>query len=233
MVYVPHYRLTMSGVIGPDPGNEIWSCTLNISNGDTESLEARLLGAQPDDAVYDQFANSCALWFIRPASGIHPDCGLRKIKIAHVGADGKYTGAPVERPSAQQGHGANGIRHPNSVALALTLNTTADLGRVKGRIYSPLPAFQVLSDGTISAVDRNAASASFQQLVNDINNQPGLDVLDLRVVVASQGRHNKNGTVRLGPGNHVVTSVGVGRVLDTVRRRRNALVEGRDTLAVA
>jgi hypothetical protein len=222
MTFVPHYRVSCIGRLGEVLGPEQFSFGFALDNVDPQIGDVP--GLNPNDAVWTDVANDCAAYFSHADTGIHEDAVLTMVKIAHIGADGKYLSAPVEKPVNAQGAGA--LRRPsNSTALAVTLKTNGDLGRVKGRFYLPLPEWVVEEDGRYSQAAVDYVEGRSQTFINNINNQPGFDVLGLRVVVASQGRRNKDGSLRRPPTNHDVVGVSVGRVPDTIRRRRNKLLE--------
>jgi hypothetical protein len=213
----------MSGTL---QGGEIFSMNLSMAKGVDVGETFPFLDL--DNGQRNDIADDCASWFGRASTRIHPSASLTRVKIAPIGTDGRYTAAPFEAERIVAGAGSNLYGRPtNDQALALTLYTAADLGRVKGRIYQPLPTFTVGTDGRYDSAEIEDSEASFKTLINDLNNEPGFDVLGLGVVVASQGRHNADGTVRLAPGNHEVTGVALGRVPDTQRRRRNKLVEAK------
>jgi hypothetical protein len=225
----------MGGRLGGALGPEIFSCSfaLDRKGGSPGALSPFL---DPNNAYWTDLATDCSAYFARALTHIHLDAVLTKVKIAAIGADGKYTSAPVEKLVNTPGGWATALgspRMPNSVACKVTLKTNADLGRVKGGFYLPLPALTVATDGRWVDAGNEEIEASTKTFIDDINNAPGADVLGVNVVVASQGRKNADGTVRLAPGNHPVLSVGVGRVPDTIRRRRNKLVEEHDFTAVA
>ena len=98
------------------------------------------------------------------------------------------------------------------LSLAASLLTAAKRGIAsRGRIYPPPTSFTVSSTGRVNGqVVRDATTV----LVRDLNNFPGLDTTDARVVVLG-----KDGSFRS------VTAVAVGDVIDTQRRRRNAVRE--------
>lgn len=179
--------------------------------------------------MWADLTNDARVFFASAGAGIHPDATLNMVKFAAIGADGKYTKAPVERaPSGARigaGGGTGSVRPANQVALAVTLLTAGDLGRVKGRFYVPVPAFAVTAEGRYSVAAAQGVATAAQTFLNAVNNQPGLDVLGLQAVVASQGRRNKDGSVRTPARNHVVTGVKVGRTPDTIRTRRNKVSE--------
>lgn len=229
MTYVPHFKVSMIGRLGGVTGPEMFSCSFSLAEGENLGL----VPWQPNDAVWQDVANDCAAWFSRPTSWIHGDAVLQLVKVAPIGANGKYTAAPREVVVNAAGGAVGAGRPHNQDAYVVTLGTDADLGRVKGRFYAPLPCWGVSSDGRITESQAEDAEASALTLINAINNQPGIDVLDLRVMVASQGRHDRFGVQTLPPGNHEVKRVAVGRVVDTQRRRRNKLLEAKTFRAVA
>ena len=98
------------------------------------------------------------------------------------------------------------------LSLAASLITAAKRGIAsRGRIYPPPTSFTVSSTGRVNGlVVRDATTV----LIRDLNNFPGMDANNTRVVVLG-----KNGYWRS------VTAVAVGDVIDTQRRRRNAIRE--------
>lgn len=229
MTFKPHWRLSLIGRMSGAAGAEMFSMNLSLDRFDDGVLSPLL---DPNATVWNDIAQDASDWFSSPATAISSHAHLVSIKCAPIGADGKYTGSPVEREVGANGGGGT-ARLPNQIARAVTLETGADLGRIKGRIYVPLPTLTVETDGRWSETAVNAAEASDKAFIEALGNQPGLDVLDIRVCVASQGRRNQNGTLRLQPDNYEVTAVSVGRVPDTQRRRRNKLAEARTSVSVS
>ncbi len=222
MTYVPHYRISMLGKLGNGGvGPEIFSCNISLGRTDQAPVGAAL---DPNATIWTDIANDCAAWFGRATSYISSHARLTMVKVAPIGANGLYTGVPAERVKDTPG-AFTAAPPPFQTAYAVTLKTAGDLNRVKGRFYAPIPIFTVGVDGMISVAGAEDAEASAATLINAINNQPGIDVLGLNTVVASQGRRNPDGSLRVQPANHLVTGVSVGRTLDTIRRRRNKLRE--------
>jgi hypothetical protein len=222
--------MTMFGFLGGETGPEIWSCSIALAKGPEEANLSELFNAQPNNTVWTDLSNDCQIWFSRPQSRIKPWARLRGVKFAAIGADGRYTGPPIERDAFNTPGGGSGSlgasSHPYQVALATTFHTSGDLGRLKGRIYQPAP--DIPSSGATGQIAIEAADevrGSMDQFLEAIGNQPGADVLDLRAVVASQGRRNPDGSQRTPPQNVAITGVSVGRVLDTIRSRRNKITD--------
>lgn len=230
MTVQPHWRVSALGTL---PGNEIFSFGFSVGKpsilGDgIQGVWASFL--EPNQAVFDDIAQDVrTFWESIPISSY---AALKSVKIAPIGTDGRYAGPSSEvvlNGSTGALGNVPGVPHPNQIALAVTLHSSGDIGRVKGRFYLPLPGVGMGTDGTFAEANRDVYETAAATLVSNVNNQPGIDVLDLRVVVASSGRKNADGSVRLPPGNWDVDAVSVGRVLDTIRRRRNKLPEYRGT----
>jgi hypothetical protein len=221
--YEKHVRATAYGTLA---GPEIFS--FGISLGRNFGAPALSDALEPNNAVWQDMADDFQTFW--QAIAIHNSAKLMGVKFAPIGTDGKYSGPSIERTLG----GTTGIagvtstpRHANQVALAVTMHAVEDLGRVKGRFYLPVPGYAVGTDGRISEADRDSVETAAKQFLDNINNQPGLDVLDMRTVIASAGRKNPDGSEKFSPRNFEVTSVSVGRTLDTIRRRRNKLTEYR------
>jgi hypothetical protein len=155
-----------------------------------------------------------AFWS-RPASHIAHGGRLREVKVARIGTDGKYRGDPkaaaVDVPG---GAGAPVLLYPPQISLAVSLATAKRGKSGRGRFYLPCPQTSMGPDGRISQNIQTAVAGSVRTWINDLNNWPGFDGGTPKVTIASS----------LGQ-NHDVTGVRVGRVLDTVRSRREDLVE--------
>lgn len=235
-----HVRISMLGTIG---ASEIFSMNLAYRLNPGPVWEA-FGGLEPNASVWDDMAMDCAQWFANGATRIHQEARLRTVKFASIGDDGLYDAPVIERSLGAPGGGitvgaaggvpgnSSGPRPPNSQSLALTLHTAGDNQRIKGRIFLPIPELTVDSDGRISPSDADSIEGRFRTLIEDLNNEPGIDLLNGRVVVASGGRRNSDGSVKMGPSLQDVIGVSVGRVPDVQRRRRNKLSENR-TLSAA
>jgi hypothetical protein len=199
-------RLQMSGATY---GPEIWSCGLNIQSfGDPD--------AQPEDL--DPWLNACGAWMQRSTSGISSLAFLRLVKVNLVGADGRYLDDSETRYAETNiPGGVPGAAAWPQLSAALTLKTDAQRGLAsKGRIYPPLTG-AVAVDGQTGQIAQSAAQGMATSLTTLINTINGLGFGE--VVVASKGGQTGNGVFRK------VTSVVCGSVMDTQRRRRNALPE--------
>lgn len=230
-----HVKLSM---IGDLPDGEVFTCTLSLRPSALAGPDPSAADALQDDgnaiggdSLAERARDACSAFWARDVSGIHQRAVLRVVKLAPIsGANGRYTAPPREFGMTVPGGLVEGEMQPHQMACKVTLETDADLGRVKGGFYLPAPG-QYGWDATTNLRSAGVAAQvrdSVATLIDDLNSTdpiPG----DLRwtVVVASAGRHNLDGSVRLAPALHEVKRVNVGRRLDVQRRRANRLSEAR------
>lgn len=231
MTVVPHIRMTAYGDL---PGGEIFNFGLSLANPDSDDggLGNGLWAGElvPGATVWDDLRDDLITFWAD--AGVSGRAKLRGVKFASIGADGKYRDSPHERVIG----GATGLSgglstatHANQVSLAVTTHSVGDLGRVKGRFYLPVPGHALDTNGRIDTTLRDNLENNVKTFINNLNNEPGIDLLNMQVVVASSGRRNPDGSVKFPPKNWVVNAVSVGLVPDTQRRRRNKLSEMRGT----
>jgi hypothetical protein len=213
---------------GTLPGGEIWSNSLRLC-----STETGPSAGVPDhdfmhDWLYGSAKDAIANYHSDSATHIASGAKLTFAKMNVVDMQGRYIEqATHEYIYAPPVAGAGGaFIHPNQVTLAVSLTTEFVRGHAhRGRYYLPTPSVQV--DGTTGLVpvttcqDIAATSAAFIEALAD---EPGPDlILGQRVaVMSSRGTGATN----------VVIGVEVGRVMDTQRRRRNAMGEDYQTHVV-
>lgn len=236
----------MSGTLN---GGEVFSMNMSlVPQGDQWQtvLIGALGGADLDDTVdyaianyvdevqMQDLADDCAAWFASENARILSIAHLTRVRLATILSSGKYAGAATEVAV-----NASGFHTPtgpalNQISRKVTLLTNGDLGRVKGGFYIPAPntADMWVTDQLDNAEKVSQVQASVITLINNIENGPGWDAEGYRVVVASQGRHNHDGTVRRPPTNHDVVGVSVGQRFDVQRRRANKIGEHRGAVTL-
>lgn len=229
MPYDKRHVLAVWG--GTLAGGEIWSCSLRLAStgsGPTAPVPTQedLIGWMESTAK-----DAVQAFHQRATTKIHVGCKLTFLKMNVITVDGRYeeegeTHEYLYAPVVPGG--SSGIMHPTQVALVVSTTTDYTRGHAhRGRFYLPNPALEVDAvDGTISAADANGVAASAGTFIKELADQPGPDPLqtDMKVAVMS----------RAGAGRtNYVTGVEVGRVLDTQRRRRNALPENYQHVTVS
>lgn len=127
--------------------------------------------------------------------------------------DGSYKGAVRLLTDGPAG-ATETPRYPFQTALCVSLNTARSGPRGRGRVFLPPPVYPLSSDGRISLANAQEFTAAFAQVIRDVNGT-ALDALDGPVCVMSTFGFASP-----------VTSVRVGRSLDTHRSRRADLPEG-------
>lgn len=224
MAYAPgpfsheHGYLQWGGTL---PGGEIWSCGLRMA-----ALGSIIGGTFPlnggDIETYlDKYVIDIKAFHQRATTAIGPRALLNFVKLNKIGLDGHYVDSDthVRFFANVAGGGVTSNVHPNQVALAVSLTTDVDRGPAsKGRIYLPLPALLVETDGLISIANITPIVASWRTFLEALSDAPGLDNGETPEVVVMSRKAG-------APAARTVTGVRIGRVLDTQRRRRNALKE--------
>jgi hypothetical protein len=195
---------------GKLPGGEQWSCGFRMwkSIGSTDTDAASVLAI---------VAPALSAFHTRATTHINAKALLSFVKCNAIDVNGHYIGAATHETTFADLPGgntvANGTSFPNQVALAVTLQTGFSRGSAhQGRFYLPLPVHDVDATGLISAAAAADVDASLATLRTAVNAGGGE-----QMVVMSR----KSGA----PGHRAVTGFGVGRVLDTQRRRRRSLQE--------
>jgi hypothetical protein len=136
------------------------------------------------------------------------------VKLNEIGTDGRYTRPFTVQDEPPTQIIGNTVHSPApQTALAVSLTTPIKRGRAHaGRYYLPIPGTTVQADGRLLASQVLEFARQSAQFVNACN-----DALDpYRCAVVSD----------VGVGTwQPVTGVRVGRVLDTIRSRRNKFLE--------
>jgi hypothetical protein len=186
-------------------GIERFAIRLNLSDPPSSvDKEARMT---------DMVADCLAFWG-RQTSRIHAGTQLTEVKLAEIGANGKYTSEPIIRPVVQSGWHSGPLVLPPQIALAVSLDTDLRGPRGRGRFYLPTPVVTLSPVAEIEVAEVEALRGSTVTWLEALNNASGLDANAPEVVIASTFGTNAK-----------VTGVRVGRVLDTMRSRRRDLPE--------
>lgn len=205
----PHLVLQWGGKLSG--GAEEWSCSLRFAR------TTGLAGNGYSDTMLTACKNAIQTFHADGTVKISSQAKLSYVKLNPVDVNGHYTDANTHQIIvADVGGGYAGQIYPNQVALAVTLNTAFSRGPAhKGRFYIPIPCLSVatLQNGLISSTDATAVKTAATTMLNSLNNAAA----DMSVAVFSR----KAGS----PAHHNVTSISVGQVLDTQRRRRRKLLE--------
>lgn len=203
-------RVTASGIFGTiSAPDEIWSWSFGIAA--TIQSPDNMTG-DVARAVKDQVVG----FHQRPETGCSEKALLTEVKIS-LKTDLHRDAAPpvVFVIDHLPGGGATDLKYPTQISLAVSLGASTDTRKAKGRFYLPAPTYPIdPASSRISAVNTQRVADSASQFLNAVKAASGQSV-----IVAS-----------LKDGNHVVHTVRVGDVYDTIRTRRN---KERETYSLA
>lgn len=209
-------RVTLAGTYGG--GAEEWNTGFFFGNANADAdLPSQALA----DMIRDKWATAV------PNLSMSSQYECTYVKLSSLGIDGRSSAADTiysAMPANTKGTSAGWLAPQLSLVLSLQSATVRGVG-AKGRMYLPGVSFGVGLDGHITTANALAVANTMGTFFHDIN----ADAISPNVVVlASHGSLNKDGTPKIGgagPVTHEVTSIKVGNVYDTQRRRRNQLAE--------
>jgi hypothetical protein len=204
------------GSVGTNVGKEIWQCGVRF---------AALGGVGTPIGGFGAFdlgdvANAIATYHADPTLHLANDTRLSWVKAALLRVDGEYATEPRLHtfPSGVQGGGGSNSLQAFQVSLAVTLWSGETLGKANyGRFY--LPAMNITrtyGSGTLTSFYTDQIATATRTMLQAVDGELSTLNYDWRLAIMSS----------LGNGTHKpVAQIKVGDVLDTQRRRRNALDE--------
>lgn len=219
MVYArPFHRLVVMG--------SLYSDTFNVTLSIGSLLPAQMLEVTP--ALLIQVANHVDTWWNDPLSSgstgglsLAADAKLTGIKLNRIDVDGKYMDSETYEhtyPTPIAGSGPAGAVPQLSIVTSLYSAHPRTTGG-KGRMYWPpsqLTATALGADGRISAAGAAQYAQGSAQFIRTINAAYSAQSVPALACIAS----------KVGAGVFQgIEEVGVGRVVDTMRSRRNKLDE--------
>lgn len=149
-------------------------------------------------------------------------------KVAVLKRDGTYAGAPKIAEGSKAGQSSNAFAVPPQLAWAVTLATGKEFGMAqKGRMYWPVPVnpSQLLS-GTTGQTDVGYTTSFRDKVKSALDAVEGevstIGVPVFAAVMSSGGGKSNPGGVGT---TNAVTTISVGRALDTQRSRRRNIDE--------
>lgn len=217
----PQLYLTWGGTIGGS--GDIWQCGVHLAALTTVAVIDQPTAAE----LQDLYEDTIAPMHSAGDSYISQGAALAWAKIAHLNTAGEYVTDETFYEPASATLGASSVTgSAPQVALAVTLWSGSAFGQANyGRYYLPWScAPVVLSTGTINSTERDGMAARQKEFLDEINVWGASLDTDVRVSNLSP----------VGAGTtKQVTTVRIGSVKDTQKRRRNRLVEEYTGLALA
>lgn len=219
---LPHrvVRATFSGTMFG--GAEIWTTGLYFGwdNKDADPITGQ--GLADVSSAWETF-------FSAPSSQISSQYKYEMLKMCVINDDGKTLPdtAMYHAPTTPVAGGGSPAALPPQVSLVASLRNTTPRGlATKGRMYLPGVSAMVQATGKLDPFTRDAIATNLKTFFDAIYNDadlPGNPVL----ISVGRGALHTDGNIRR------ITSIKVGDVYDTQRRRRNALQESYKGLNVA
>jgi hypothetical protein len=203
VAYAPHFAYTFNGSL---PGSERWAFTLRYSGGST------VPDTQPTLQACADAARARAQTFVSNAAArFSTAVTLDSVQCRRIGGSGGGTLALAEALLATPVAGVGSVTMPNHVALVATFHTGSFTRSGRGRIYLPCLAATVIGGGVWSSAQHPLILPPLKTLLNGIaSDMDGIfNVTGLRPIVASKTTGQ----------NNPITTLRVGNVLDTQRRR--------------
>jgi hypothetical protein len=210
MVYPTHNRLVVRGKFSGSP--EIWSYGLHFN-----SVIPAAADVLPGDWNATNVTN--ALNAFHSTSSFATTTQLWGWRGYQIGPDGRTIGnnlKVVEYASAIAGTGS--LKYPPQVALAMTLQASARGPARLGRCFLPGPSLSIQTvDMKVLASDTTTLLNNFKTMIEALKNA----MYPVTVVGESLVNVSRSGSGVMQD----VTKYRCGRALDTIRTRRNKLVE--------
>ncbi len=215
MPFAPYIRATaLCEVLVSGVPTEIAQYGVSLDQG-----LAAVSTADPSDQakrLMDDTAADFRTFHTSVAMGIAAEVVLKEVKFAKINALGKYEEEPYIAPVALGAGAGGGSRLPIQSTMVVSLTTDRRGATGRGRFYVPGVTFSIGDNWAYNAGNLPAARQAAADLINAINNRPGVDAgfPSWEVVVASSKGYLSK-----------VTGVRVGNLPDTQRRRKNGLTE--------
>lgn len=209
-----HFKVTLEGTNATD--QDIWTTGWRIAP--SPASEPIINYPAMANTLLESVRGAAETFWGAMTLRIAPGTRLNSVKVAPVDEDGRYIenldSVIHDWNTPLRGTGNN--VHPPQVSVVASLTTGTRRGNAThGRMYLPLTAVPVDSNEfTISVSNRQAIANAVKGLLNDSIGAIADVTLD-PVVMSNIG----SGTTR------TITTVAVGSILDTQRRRRNRFTE--------
>lgn len=213
-----HYYVTFGGTLVQ---GEIWQCGLKFAPSSGEDI---FEGAFDQIDVGDVY-EAIRTWFISgdpsstPAAAIGKPARLGWAKVAVIDRQGEYKYDAHTHVPAVAAEPTFTTTQAPQMCLVVTLWSGQNTQRANyGRFYQPSPLLGVSAyqDGRLSAGFCANVRTAARTMINNVNGE--ISTVGVATYPAIMSR--------VGVGQHrQVTQIGVGRVLDTQRRRRSNLDE--------
>nr|CRY97296.1 hypothetical protein [uncultured prokaryote] len=213
--FTPHSYITFGGTVGEVvPGDEIWQCGIRVKAQTSQFDEGNL------QLYVDDIADALGDWFNDSNQKISNKTTLNWVKAANIDPSGKYPAGSVpgiHDYSSPPVGSVSGYNVPQFCSLVWSykgIEIVRGAG-ANGRIYPPFSPIPAEGTSAVITSAQNTAVVSSQTLLAVIANAESSneDLVVIPIIASSKGPFQ------------AITSTRVGNVVDTQRRRRNAVKE--------
>jgi len=216
-----HYYLTYGG--SQYGTREIWQTGLRFAPSLENYNDPAELQNQLEDAISVDDCLTAAGDMIANPAGVMWSNAIKVswAKVAVITEAGKYYADPKVAQSSGRPGSAGSFGHPAQLAVAVSHWSGENLGHANhGRAYLPAPHTMIQSvsvlDGLATVEQADGLKDLYATFVNRVAGEISTIIIATDPVIMST----------IGTGQHKeITSIGVGRVIDTIRKRRNGLDE--------
>lgn len=204
-----HLKITAGGQLVP---GEVWTCTFALGYDGTAAIDPAVLANVAGRAAF--------FWstFFQVSEVFSQTVRFQLATVRSYNDAGLLIGQSEASPEGGVSLGTGPLRLPPQCATVLSLSGILPGASRRGRLYLPTLALVVGSNGRIQSTVQeailNAAQTGLDLLCSEIETLTELDAVTIAVA-------STKGAGMLTP----VTRIRVGDVVDTQRRRRDALPE--------
>lgn len=211
-----HMKFSFRGVFVDTP--EEWSFGCNFSRNNGTNADATV-----DDIDAGAVTSALAAFIGHGgSSSFHTDCKATEWRAYTIGPEGTMEGNPLQVDvSGDAINGIASLRYPPQVSLVATL-VAEDRGPGRfGRMFLPGVASPLGEDYRISIGDATGWANQVGDFLKAVS-----DSIDLVLTDSSEGLNISRNPAPDGS-RQTIHHVEVGRVYDTLRSRRHAMIEER------
>lgn len=207
----PIIKLSFGGSV---QGQDIWSNSFHLIDYFNENTQELFNSLEPEDFI--TIANT---FYTAAPNGMNQFNTLETIKLALIGADGKYMTDPkiYDYPTPRLGSGQYAVSPQDSIVVSLLTPVKRGLA-YRGRFFPPAGFAAPSGSGRLSSASVNSMINKAVLFLRGIDNiaASATEEADGKLVVASSTRSGAYWPV---------TAVEVGNIMDNQKRRRNRLNE--------
>lgn len=210
MAWAPHMKVVFGGNLSnlSTMGTDTWQCNVNIT-------PISLVDAFCDPYLA-AIQGPLKTWFITAANLMSSIADLRYVKCNMIGTDGKYSNPTVTHRFDYTSVGVGGASSSMPITNTLAFSWSTALMRgpgSKGRIFPPIACASVIAGSDVAAATSISGAVTSAKA--------------LLTVLASSSTTQATPIVASGVNAALtpITGVRIGNLIDSQRRRRNAVNE--------